>query len=105
MARPANLDPYLACQAAQRLPIIGIDAAFERGQGQGAIHEAGVDEIGPDPLSERMPDVVFPAIFIQVQYPGASPEAVENDVTKPIELVVNTVNGVLIQRTATIDGS
>src|SRR5205085_11670192 len=42
---------------------------------------------------ERMPDVVFPAILIQVQYPGASPEAVENDVTKPIELVVNTVNG------------
>ena len=36
----------------------------------------------------------LPGVFIQVQYPGASPEAVENDVTKPVEEVVNTVNGV-----------
>src|SRR5216684_642164 len=53
---------------------------------------------------ERMPDVVFPAIFIQVQYPGASPEAVENDVTKPIELVVNTVNGVRLIRSNSWEG-
>ena len=43
---------------------------------------------------ERMPDVTLPFVFIQIQYPGASPEAVENDITKPIENVVNTVNGV-----------
>jgi multidrug efflux pump subunit AcrB len=30
---------------------------------------------------ERMPEINFPAIFIQVQYPGASPVGVENDVT------------------------
>jgi HAE1 family hydrophobic/amphiphilic exporter-1 len=53
---------------------------------------------------ERMPDIVFPAIFIQVQYPGASPEAVENDVTKPIELVVNTVNGVRLIRSNSWEG-
>ena len=53
---------------------------------------------------ERMPDIVFPAIFVQVQYPGASPEAVENDVTKPIELVVNTVNGVRLIRSNTWEG-
>src|SRR5690349_14591056 len=53
---------------------------------------------------ERMPDVTFPAIFIQVQYPGASPEAVENDVTKPIELVVNTVNGVRLIRSNSWEG-
>jgi HAE1 family hydrophobic/amphiphilic exporter-1 len=43
---------------------------------------------------EQMPDVQYPGVFIQVQYPGASPEAVENDLTKPIENVVNTVSGV-----------
>ncbi|HEX7641278.1 MAG TPA: efflux RND transporter permease subunit [Burkholderiaceae bacterium] len=43
---------------------------------------------------EQMPDVQFPGVFIQVQYPGASPEAAENDLTKPIENVVNTVSGV-----------
>jgi hydrophobe/amphiphile efflux-1 (HAE1) family protein len=53
---------------------------------------------------ERMPDIVFPAIFIQVQYPGASPEAVENDLTKPIEEVVNTVNGVRLIRSNSWEG-
>ena len=43
---------------------------------------------------EQMPDVQYPGVFIQVLYPGASPEAVENDLTKPIENVVNTVSGV-----------
>jgi hydrophobe/amphiphile efflux-1 (HAE1) family protein len=53
---------------------------------------------------ERMPDITFPAIFIQVAYPGASPEAVENDITKPIEEVVNTVNGVKLIRSNSWEG-
>ncbi|MBV8634597.1 MAG: efflux RND transporter permease subunit [Burkholderiaceae bacterium] len=43
---------------------------------------------------EQMPDVQYPGVFIQVLYPGASPDAVENDLAKPIENVVNTVSGV-----------
>src|SRR5580658_529081 len=43
---------------------------------------------------ENMPDVNYPAVFVNVTYPGASPEQVENDLIKPIENVVNTVNGV-----------
>lgn len=43
---------------------------------------------------EQMPDVTMPQAFITVEYPGASPEAIENDVVKPIENVVNGVNGV-----------
>ena len=39
---------------------------------------------------ERMPDINFPAIFIQVQYPGASPEAVENDVTTVVTAFFKT---------------
>ncbi len=53
---------------------------------------------------ERMPDIIFPAIFIQVQYPGASPEAVENDVTRPIEEVVNTINGIHLIRSNSWEG-
>ncbi len=43
---------------------------------------------------EQMPDVSNPFVFISINYPGASPEQVENDLLKPIENVVNTVNGV-----------
>ncbi len=43
---------------------------------------------------ENMPDVSFPGIYVGVQYPGASPDAVENDLTKPIENALNTINGV-----------
>src|SRR5450432_4041428 len=53
---------------------------------------------------ERMPDVTFPVVFVSVQYPGASPEAVENDITKPVEEVVNTVNGVHLIRSNSFEG-
>jgi hydrophobic/amphiphilic exporter-1 (mainly G- bacteria), HAE1 family len=43
---------------------------------------------------EQMPDVSNPFVFVSVNYPGASPEQVENDLIKPIENVLNTVNGV-----------
>ncbi|MEP7068600.1 MAG: efflux RND transporter permease subunit, partial [Usitatibacter sp.] len=53
---------------------------------------------------ERMPEINFPIVFVSVQYPGASPEAVENDLTKPIEEVVNTVNGVRLIRSNSWEG-
>ena len=43
---------------------------------------------------EQMPDVTLPFMDVETSYPGASPEAVETDVTKPIENAVNTVSGV-----------
>ena len=43
---------------------------------------------------EQMPDVEFPVAVIFVAYPGASPEAVEQDLTKPIEDAVNPIGGV-----------
>jgi HAE1 family hydrophobic/amphiphilic exporter-1 len=43
---------------------------------------------------EQMPDVSSPIVSIELEYPGAPPEAIESDVIKPIENVVNTVNGV-----------
>ncbi|MFM2068403.1 MAG: hypothetical protein RLZZ584_3312 [Pseudomonadota bacterium] len=43
---------------------------------------------------EQMPDISFPGAFIQVNYPGASPEAVERELTKPIEEAVNSTAGI-----------
>jgi hydrophobic/amphiphilic exporter-1 (mainly G- bacteria), HAE1 family len=43
---------------------------------------------------EQMPDVTLPYVQILTVYPGASPEVVESDVSKPIENAVNTVSGV-----------
>jgi multidrug efflux pump subunit AcrB len=43
---------------------------------------------------EQMPDVSPPGAYIEVMYPGASPEAVEREVTKLIESSVNSVAGV-----------
>jgi hydrophobic/amphiphilic exporter-1 (mainly G- bacteria), HAE1 family len=43
---------------------------------------------------EQMPEVNAPEVYISVPYPGASPEAIENDVIKPIENVINSVDGV-----------
>lgn len=42
---------------------------------------------------DQLPDVDFPIVVVATQYPGASPETVESDVTKPVENVVNTVSG------------
>ena len=47
---------------------------------------------------ERLPNVTPPVIFVSVEYPGASPETVENDVTKPIEEAVNTISGIKMVR-------
>ena len=43
---------------------------------------------------EQLPDISYPVFTITVNYPGASPEAVENDITKPIENAVNTISGI-----------
>lgn len=43
---------------------------------------------------EQMPDISLPGAFIEVAYPGASPEAVERELSKPIEESLNTIAGV-----------
>ena len=54
---------------------------------------------------EQMPDVTLPFLIIQTQYPGASPEAVEIDITRPIENAVNGVAGVKLVRSFTAEGN
>jgi multidrug efflux pump subunit AcrB len=43
---------------------------------------------------EQMPDISFPGAWMQVEYPGATPEAVEREVLKPLEEAANSVAGV-----------
>jgi multidrug efflux pump subunit AcrB len=43
---------------------------------------------------EQMPDISPPGAWLEIRYPGASPEAVERELIKPIEEAVNTVAGV-----------
>jgi hydrophobe/amphiphile efflux-1 (HAE1) family protein len=43
---------------------------------------------------EQMPDISLPGAWVDVRYPGASPEAVEREVTKPLEEAINTIAGV-----------
>ena len=43
---------------------------------------------------EQMPDINPPGAYFEVNYPGASPEAVEREVIKPVEEAVNSIAGV-----------
>uniref|UniRef100_UPI002DD6B616 efflux RND transporter permease subunit n=1 Tax=Pseudorhodoferax sp. TaxID=1993553 RepID=UPI002DD6B616 len=43
---------------------------------------------------EQMPDISFPGAQLNVRYPGASPEAVERELMKPLEEAVNSIAGV-----------
>jgi hydrophobic/amphiphilic exporter-1 (mainly G- bacteria), HAE1 family len=43
---------------------------------------------------DLMPDIEIPVLSIVTEYPGASPEAVEREVTKKIEEAVNPISGV-----------
>ncbi|MBK9361120.1 MAG: efflux RND transporter permease subunit [Rubrivivax sp.] len=53
--------------------------------GLASLHRLGV---------EQMPDISFPGAWVEVPYPGASPEAVERELLKPLEEAVNSVAGV-----------
>ncbi|WP_298830486.1 efflux RND transporter permease subunit [uncultured Piscinibacter sp.] len=43
---------------------------------------------------DQYPNVDFPTVVVQMDYPGASPEIVEAEVTKKVEEAVNTVAGI-----------
>jgi hydrophobic/amphiphilic exporter-1 (mainly G- bacteria), HAE1 family len=43
---------------------------------------------------DQFPNLDFPTVVVQIDYPGASPEIVENEVTRKIEEAVNTIAGI-----------
>ncbi|WP_280150593.1 efflux RND transporter permease subunit [Piscinibacter sp. XHJ-5] len=53
---------------------------------------------------ERLPDIAPPIVFVAVAYPGASPEAIETELTRPIELALNGIAGVKMIRSNSFEG-
>ncbi|WP_029050311.1 efflux RND transporter permease subunit, partial [Cupriavidus sp. amp6] len=43
---------------------------------------------------DQFPDITFPVVVVQTEYPGAAPESVESDVTRKVEEIVNTISGI-----------
>ena len=43
---------------------------------------------------EQLPDISPPVAFVDGAYPGASPEAVEREITKTVEEALNSIAGV-----------
>ncbi len=53
---------------------------------------------------ERLPDITPPIVFVSVAYPGASPDATESELTRPIELALNGIAGVKMIRSNSLEG-
>ncbi|MEO8924108.1 MAG: efflux RND transporter permease subunit [Caldimonas sp.] len=53
---------------------------------------------------ERLPDITPPLVFVSVAYPGASPDATESELTRPIELALNGIAGVKMIRSNSLEG-
>jgi multidrug efflux pump subunit AcrB len=53
---------------------------------------------------ERIPDIAPPIVFVSVSYPGASPAAIETELTRPIELGLNGIAGVKMIRSNSLEG-
>src|SRR6478609_5393416 len=53
---------------------------------------------------EQMPDISPPIVFTAVSYPGASPAAVETEITKPLEDAFNGIAGVKMIRSNSWEG-
>jgi HAE1 family hydrophobic/amphiphilic exporter-1 len=50
------------------------------------------------------PKVDFPTITVTLLLPGSGPEEMESQVTKPVEEVLNTINGIQELQSSTIEG-
>ncbi|MBL8510162.1 MAG: efflux RND transporter permease subunit, partial [Betaproteobacteria bacterium] len=53
---------------------------------------------------EQLPDISIPVAVIGTPYPGASAQAVEQDVSRPIEEAINTVSGIKTIRSNSREG-
>ena len=53
---------------------------------------------------DQFPNIDLPTVTIQTTLPGASPEEMESQVTKPIEEAINTISGIDELRSTTQEG-
>ena len=54
---------------------------------------------------DQFPNIDFPTVVVQLDYPGASPEIVESEVTKKVEEAVNTVAGISALSSRSYEGT
>jgi hydrophobic/amphiphilic exporter-1 (mainly G- bacteria), HAE1 family len=54
---------------------------------------------------DQFPNIDVPTVVVQMDYPGASPEIVESEVTKKVEEAVNTVAGISALSSRSYEGS
>ncbi len=54
---------------------------------------------------DQFPDISFPVVVVQTDYPGASPETVESDISRKVEEAVNTINGISALTSRSYEGS
>src|SRR5919108_2011790 len=54
---------------------------------------------------DEYPDVTYPVVVVQTAYPGASPEVMEREVSRPIEETLNTVQGLYEVTSTSFEGS
>ncbi|RTL28660.1 MAG: efflux RND transporter permease subunit [Burkholderiales bacterium] len=54
---------------------------------------------------DQFPDIELPTLAIQIDYPGASPEIIESEVTRKVEEAVNTVAGISQLYSRSYEGS
>jgi hydrophobic/amphiphilic exporter-1 (mainly G- bacteria), HAE1 family len=53
---------------------------------------------------DEYPDITYPVVIAQTSYPGASPEVMMRDVSKPIEEALNTVQGIKEITSTSLEG-
>ncbi|HEX6560063.1 MAG TPA: efflux RND transporter permease subunit [Longimicrobiales bacterium] len=54
---------------------------------------------------DEYPDITYPVVVVQTSYPGASPEVMERQVSRPVEEALNTVQGVKEVTSTSMEGS
>jgi HAE1 family hydrophobic/amphiphilic exporter-1 len=53
---------------------------------------------------DEYPDITYPTVMINTSYPGASPQTMERQISRPIEEAVNTVQGMYEVSSTSIQG-
>ena len=53
---------------------------------------------------DQFPKIDLPTVTVQTTLPGASPEEIESQITKPVEEVINTISGIDELRSTTLEG-
>jgi HAE1 family hydrophobic/amphiphilic exporter-1 len=53
---------------------------------------------------DEYPDITYPVVVAQTTYPGASPEVMMREISKPIEEALNTVQGIKEITSTSLEG-